>query len=298
MVKTPLPSLGGVSATLHPPTRLLRTTHGTATTCTDLGRFLLMRVRGQAYGVDDLRVARGSGRGFRTATREFSSSLGLGTRRASSASATTSPGVQNRTGRAPASTNASCHGVQGARRRRPPSPQPSRPRTVGLRVQDEDAQTRTPSSSTEHEPHSPCSHAVLRAGQAEPLRSAKSRLSPVQTAVLVLLAFDAQLDPHCMHRSRARAVSTRNGGAGSAPSPATSSIGLAAGDPLRELRPRIERATTRPGTARPNRRPPWPPSLPATTTARTDCDHHRVPRPDLHERCGAPDGRSRTATMS
>ena len=58
------------------------------------------------------------------------------------------------------------------------------------------AQTSVPSSSTEQEPHSPCSQAFFEPGRPRRSRSAKSRLSPSQTSVSSLLAVDAERDPH------------------------------------------------------------------------------------------------------
>ena len=110
----------------------------------------------------------------------ISSSLGFGLCASRSAVATTRPGVQKPHCTAPASTNASCT--------RWSSPSSASPSTVttscpsACAASTRHAQTSVPSSSTEHDPHSPCSQAFFEPGRPRLSRSAKRRLSPSQTS--------------------------------------------------------------------------------------------------------------------
>jgi hypothetical protein len=102
---------------------------------------------------------------------------------------------------APAATNASC-----TRWSDPPGATPSTvttswPSACAARTRHE--QTSLPSRSTEHEPHSPCSHAFLEPG-SRCSRSAKSRRSPSHTSTAAPVTISATA-----RHSRARPASTR-----------------------------------------------------------------------------------------
>ena len=90
------------------------------------------------------------------------------------------------------------HRVQLARRR--PAPRPSSPR--GRRPAPRARGTRrraSPSRSTEHEPHSPCSHAFFDPGKPSFSRSAKSSDSPSQQSACCSSPLMRQVDPHRQH---------------------------------------------------------------------------------------------------
>ena len=125
--------------------------------------------------------SRCSGRGCRTAPR------GSRPRSGSARAPEQVGGRDDEAGRAEAALDGArlderlLHAVQ---RRR----SPARPSTVttswpsACAASTRHAQTSVPSSSTEHEPHSPCSHAFFEPGRPSRSRSAKSRLSPGQTS--------------------------------------------------------------------------------------------------------------------
>ena len=131
--------------------------------------------------------SRCSGTGCRPAPRGTSSGPGSGTRSSRSWMATTNPGVQNPHCTPPASTIACCTSVSTspARAASPGSPPAgARPSTVvtaqptAASASSRQAHTSTPSTSTEHEPHSPCSQAFLAPGRPSRSRRTCSRLSP------------------------------------------------------------------------------------------------------------------------
>ena len=150
------------------------------------------------------------------------------------------------------------------------------------------AQTSSPSRSTEHEPHSPCSHAFFDPGRPSRSRSANSRLSPAQTSASRASPLTRQRDPHAASvLSSARRVSTRSAWRRYAAVPRTSSIGDAAsatrsGNESASSSGARTRPTTGPAEPYAARSSPFGPQR-----ERADGDHHRVPRADLHERLGA-----------
>ena len=115
--------------------------------------------------------SRCSGRGCPRAPRGSRRRSGSATRSSSSAVATTRPGVQKPHCTAPASTNASLHAVQPLAVPRAPRPSPPRARRPAPRARGT-RRRASPSSSTEHEPHSPCSHAFFEPGRPSRSRSA------------------------------------------------------------------------------------------------------------------------------
>ncbi len=94
--------------------------------------------------------------------------------------ATTRPGVQKPHCTAPASTNASCTRCSSPFSASPSTVTTSWPSACAASTRH--AQTSVPSSSTEHDPHSPCSQAFFDPGRPSLSRSAKRRLSPAQTS--------------------------------------------------------------------------------------------------------------------
>ena len=92
------------------------------------------------------------------------------------------------------------------RRRPPPGPPRSTiscPSACAASTRHE--QTSLPSSSTEHDPHSPCSHAFFEPGSPSRSRSVKRRLSPGQTSASIRSPLTDSLDPHAArHLSTAR----------------------------------------------------------------------------------------------
>src|SRR5262249_18911931 len=108
----------------------------------------------------------------------ISSSDGSGERSSRSAAATTRPGVQNPHCTAPVSTTARCTGCGSSSAASPSTVVTSCPSACAASTRQE--QTSTPSSNTEHEPHSPCSHAFFEPGYPSFSRSAKSSDSPSQ----------------------------------------------------------------------------------------------------------------------
>ena len=120
------------------------------------------RRRSSAYPVQRQRLPDSASR--------ISSSLGLGTRASRSAVATTRPGVQKPHCTAPASTNAACTGCSSSSSARPSTVTTAWPSACAASTRQ--AQTSVPSSRTEHEPHSPCSHAFFEPGSPSRSRSA------------------------------------------------------------------------------------------------------------------------------
>ena len=212
--------------------------------------------------------------------------------------ATTRPGVQKPHCTAPASTNASC-----TRCRRSPSASPSTVVTSwpsACAASTRQAQTSVPSSSTEHEPHSPCSHAFFEPGIAELLAQREEQRLALPAVGLGLDAVDAQRDPHAERPARARARSARAERDGdSRPLPRTSSIGEAAsatcsGNDAASARGAV--TSTGPRRRRAERRSQL---VAGARRKRDDGDHHRVSRPDLHERLRrAATGVTQTAVIS
>ena len=122
--------------------------------------------------------SRCSGRGSPTAPRGSRRRSARGAAPAGRPPRRRGPGVQKPHCTAPASTNASW-----TRCSRSPSARPSTVTTScpsACAASTRHAHTSTPSSSTEHEPHSPCSHAFFDPGTSSFSRSAKSSDSPSQ----------------------------------------------------------------------------------------------------------------------
>ena len=187
---------------------------------------------------------------------------------------------------APASTNASWTGWSSSPPASPSTVTTSWPSACAASTRH--AHTSVPSSSTEHEPHSPCSQAFFEPGRPSRSRSAYSRLSPGQTSAsraapltVSAILIPAPASAHGRPGRAARAGGRR-------PVPRTSSIGLTPPPrPARRTTPPLRAGTlTRPATG------PEDPNDARSSSAlavgddgeRADRDHHRVPRPDLHER--------------
>src|SRR5262245_65551798 len=94
------------------------------------------------------------------------------------AASTTSPGVQNPHFTAPVRANASCTGCSSPSSASPSIVITSCPSACAASTRH--AHTSTPSSSTEQDPHSPCSHAFFEPGTPSFSLNAKSSDSPSQ----------------------------------------------------------------------------------------------------------------------
>ncbi len=237
--------------------------------------------RGQPHGVEDLRVAGAAAEvaGERLADlvvrRVRAAPQQIGRR-------------DDEPGRAEAALHRACvdecllHRMQ---RRRPASPSTvvtSWPSACAASTRH--AQTSVPSSSTEHEPHSPCSHAFFEPGKPSFSRSAKSSDSPSQQSASCSSPLIAHRDPHAstrferalgehaqrvpaVARRAAHVVDRRRGGG----DPLGERVGLVArrGHEHRTRRRRAERRAQ---------------LVAGRDGERDDRDHHRVARADLHER--------------
>ena len=238
---------------------------------------------------------------FPESASRISSSLGSGTRRRRSAAATTKPGVQNPHCTAPASANASCTGWSSPSAPSPSTVTTSWPSACAASTRHE--QTSSPSRSTEHEPHSPCSQAFFEPGSSSRSRSVVRRLSPAQTSASRALAVDAsarssrEAPLERTPREHAERVAPVRGRAAHVVDRARRR-----GDLLREgarlvdAATRTSRAT---GRGRAERGAQLPPLAIDHDRERADGDDHRVPRADLHERLRLParrdDARRRSA---
>ena len=128
---------------------------------------------GQPHGFEDLLVAGTAAEvaGERLADRLV---VRIGSRSSKSTAATTMPGVQKPHWTAPVSRNASWTGWSRpgrAKATRRCARSVHRACSAGTRHE----QTSSPSSQTEHEPHSPCSHAAFCAAELELVRASTSR---------------------------------------------------------------------------------------------------------------------------
>ncbi len=141
----------------------------------------------------------------------ISSSLGWGCARAGPRWRRRGPACRSRT--APRPPRRTPPARDGARR------SPASPSTVttswpsACAASTRHAQTSVPSRSTEHDPHSPCSHAFFDPGSPRLSRSAKRRLSPAQTSASRFspLTVSSIFTP-CTGRSRASSARAARGG--------------------------------------------------------------------------------------
>ena len=246
------------------------------------------RARPRPHGVEDLRVA--------GAAAEVAGRAPRGSRRRSdpasaasrSAVATTSPGVQKPHCTAPASTNASCTGCRPSpaaepldrddvvpvrlRREHEARAHERRRRAAPSRSRTRPARTRSSSRAAR------AARAARRAGSRPPRRPPRAR-SPLTVSAISHAA---------RHLSSARRVSTRSAWRRYAAVPRTSSIGLAAAATLlREaVAPRraARRRRARDRACRAERGAQLAALAVDRERERADGDHHRVARPDLHER--------------
>ena len=215
----------------------------------------------------------------------ISSSLGSGVCRRRSAVATTRPGVQKPHCTAPASTNASWTRCSESPPARPSTVTTSCPSACAASTRH--AHTSVPSRSTEHEPHSPCSQAFFEPGRPSRSRSAYSRLSPGQTSAsraapltVSAILIPAPASAHARPGREARGGGRRRcrGRRRSATPPPATTLG--------ERLRLSERTRDQPGdrAGGSERRTQLVPLAIGDDSKRADGDHHRVPRPDLHER--------------
>ena len=202
--------------------------------------------------------------------------------------------------------------LHGARPRTPPAPDAARrpprgPRRSQPRARPPERRaprqerTRVPSRSTEHDPHSPCSHAFFEPGSSEPIAQLVRRLSPAQTFGLPPSPLTVSSTLTRGTPSSARCVRTRARGDGR-----PRCRGRRRSVPPR-LRPARGTCCASSSGPRDSQDGPGGAERGAELTAlavrhqreRADCDDHRVPRADLHERlrCTARAGR-RPRTMS
>ena len=160
---------------------------------------------------------------------------------------------------------------------------------VGLGGEHEARADEPPSRSTEHEPHSPCSHAFFdpagraaraarRAGSRRPRRRPRARSPLTVSSILIRGTAPARVARarparaagtppfRARRRSGSHAATTRSGNATTPPRSATRP-GPATGAGRAERRAAARRARDR-----------------RDHGERADRDHHRVSRPDLHER--------------
>ena len=157
--------------------------------------------------------SRCSGRGCRRAPRASRPRSGPASARAGRRPRRRGPACRSRTGRRRPPRTPPARGAAGRPRARPSTVTTSCPSAWAASTRH--AQTSVPSRSTEHEPHSPCSHAFFEPGRPSRSRSTNSRLSPSQTSASRALAVDGQPDPHAqtaLQRSLGQDTAGHGGG--------------------------------------------------------------------------------------
>ena len=152
--------------------------------------------------------SRCSGRDCRRAPRGSRRPSGSACDRAGRRSRRSGPACRTRTARRRRRRTPPARGAARRSSATPSTVTTSCPSACAARTRHE--QTSVPSSSTEHDPHSPCSHAFFEPGRLEPLAQREEQALAAPDVRLARLAVDGQRDLHARHRSSARRVSTRS----------------------------------------------------------------------------------------
>ena len=126
--------------------------------------------RGHPHRVEDLRVAGAAAEVARQRLADLVVASAPGCARAGRPPRRRAPACRSRTARRPPRRTPPARGAAGRRRRAPRPSTTSCPSACAASTRH--AHTSTPSSSTEHDPHSPCSHAFFEPGTSSFSRSA------------------------------------------------------------------------------------------------------------------------------